>query len=114
MPFYLVCRAEEIPPGQTKFACVEGTPVILANYAGTIYALSGTCNHQFKPLEGAQLWGPLIDCPWHHFQYDVRSGVNHFPRNVYPEDVPKLREQVKPLRTYQVEVREGEIWVNLE
>jgi nitrite reductase/ring-hydroxylating ferredoxin subunit len=56
----------------------------------------------------------LLDCPWHHFQYDVRTGENHFPKNVYPEDVPGLLEQVKPLRTYPVEIREGEIWINLE
>jgi 4a-hydroxytetrahydrobiopterin dehydratase len=62
----------------------EGHPAILANYGGSIYALSGICNHQYKPLEGAQLWDHLLDCPWHHFQYDVRSGESHFPKNVYP------------------------------
>jgi 3-phenylpropionate/trans-cinnamate dioxygenase ferredoxin component len=105
---------EEVPPGETRFFCPGGQPVILANYAGTIYALNGICNHQYKPLEGARLWDNLLDCPWHHFQYDVRTGENHFPRNVYPDDVPKLTEQVKPLRTYPVETREGDIWVNLE
>ena len=114
MAFQRVCRADEIPPGRTKFFCIAGNPLILANFDGSVYALSGICNHQFKPLDGAQLWGPLLDCPWHHFQYDVRSGENHFPRNVYPEDVPHLREQVQLLRTFPVDVREGEIWVNLE
>ncbi len=28
--------------------------------------------------DGAVLWGPLIDCPWHHFQFDCRTGENHF------------------------------------
>ena len=60
------------------------------------------------------MWGPLLDCPWHHFQYDVRTGENQFPRNVYPEDLPGLDEQVKPLRVYPVEIREGEIWVTME
>ncbi len=89
-------------------------PVILANYEGRIYALYGLCPHQNNPLEGAQLWGCLLDCPWHHFQYDVRSGENHFPRNVYPEDMQELQGQVRPLNTYPVEIREGEIWVDLE
>jgi 3-phenylpropionate/trans-cinnamate dioxygenase ferredoxin component len=114
MGFQKVCRAEEIPPGQTRYVSIEGQPLILANYEGSIYALCGICNHQFKPLEGAQMWGELLDCPWHHFQYDVRTGENHFPGNVYPHDVPRLHEQVKPLRTYPVEMRGGEVWVNLE
>jgi 3-phenylpropionate/trans-cinnamate dioxygenase ferredoxin component len=88
--------------------------VILADYAGCSYALNGICNYQYKPLAGAQLWDRLLDCLWHHFQYDVRTGENHFSRNVDPEDLPGLREQVKPLDSYPVEVREGEIWVNLE
>lgn len=114
MGFRRICRAEEVPPGRTKFACIDGRPVILANYAGSVYALNGICNHQYKSLEGAHLWDHLLDCPWHHFQYDVRTGENHFPKNVYPKDVPRLQEQVKPLDTYPVEIREGEVWANLD
>jgi len=112
--FQRVCRAEEVPPGETRFVCIDGEPVILANLRGSLYALRGICNHQHKLLEGATLWGHLLDCPWRYFQYNVRTGENHFPRNVYPGDVPRLQEQLKPLRTYSVEVRGGEIWVNLE
>jgi 3-phenylpropionate/trans-cinnamate dioxygenase ferredoxin subunit len=114
LSFQKVCRAEDVPPGGTKFVCIDGKPVILANFDGSIHALRGICNHQHKPLEGARLWGNLLDCPWHHFQYDVRTGENHFPKNVYPKDIPRLQEQLKPLRRYAVEVRGGEIWVSLE
>lgn len=50
---------------------------------------------------GATLWDNLIDCLFHHFQYDVKTGENYFPRNVYP-------------KTYEVKLRDGEVWVNLE
>ena len=49
-----------------------------------------------------------------HFQYDLLSGENHFPQNVYPQDIPALRAQLRPLRKYPLEVRNGDIWVNLE
>jgi len=55
----------------------------------------------------------LLDCPWHHFQYDVRTGENHFPRNVYPADIPQLRAELRPLRKYPAELRNGEIWADL-
>jgi 3-phenylpropionate/trans-cinnamate dioxygenase ferredoxin subunit len=60
------------------------------------------------------MWDNLIDCPFHHFQYDVRTGENYFPRNVYPKDYKRLESQVRPLKTYTVEVRDGDVWVDLE
>jgi len=112
--FRRVARIEDIPPGETRYFCLDEKPLLLAKREGTVYALSGLCPHRQNPLEGAVLWGDLVDCPWHHFQYDVRTGVNHFPRNVYPKDMPQLEKQLRPLETYEVEVRGGEIWVKVE
>jgi 3-phenylpropionate/trans-cinnamate dioxygenase ferredoxin subunit len=112
--FQKLGRVEEISPGRTKYVHHDREPVILANWRGEIYALCGFCGHQKLSLEGAWLWDYLLDCPWHHFQYDVRSGENHYPKNVYPADEPHLQMQTQPLKTYPVEVREGEIWVDLE
>jgi 3-phenylpropionate/trans-cinnamate dioxygenase ferredoxin component len=114
MPLYRLGRTGEVPPGRTKYCVVEGRPVLLANCEGRIYALGGICPHRSNPLDGAVLWGHLLDCPWHHFQYDVRTGENYFPKNVYPEDLPALQRQLEPLPTYRVELRGSEIWVQLE
>ncbi len=96
MAFQKLARAEEIPPGETLFLRVGETPVILANWAGRIYAFLGICPHRHNPLEGARMWDHLLTCPWHQFQYDVRTGENHYPRDVYPADYPRLREQLDP------------------
>jgi hypothetical protein len=32
---------------------------------------------------------------------------------VYPKDYSKLQEQLRPLRTYPVELRDSEVWVDL-
>jgi nitrite reductase/ring-hydroxylating ferredoxin subunit len=61
-----------------------------------------------------RLWDHLIDCPFHHFQYDVRTGENHFPRNVYPEDIPRLQAQLRPLEAFPVKMEDGWIWVDLD
>ena len=84
-------------------------PLILANYEGRVYAMFGMCPHRNNPLEGATMWDNLIDCPFHHFQYDVTTGENCFPRNVYPKYYERLESQVRPLKTYIVEVREGDL-----
>jgi nitrite reductase/ring-hydroxylating ferredoxin subunit len=112
--FQKVARVDDVPPGRTHFVCVGNNPLILANYESRIYASFGLCPHQNNPLEGAVLWDNLIDCPFHHFQYDIRTGENYFPKNVYPKDYKRLESQLRPLRTYPVEVRDGEIWVDLE
>jgi nitrite reductase/ring-hydroxylating ferredoxin subunit len=114
MPFEKLGRVDEIPPGSTKFSTVRGRPVLLANYAGRIFAMHGICPHRRNPLEGAQLWDHLVDCPWHHFQYDVRTGENYYPKNVYPRDLPALQKQLEPLRIYPVELRGAEVWVDLD
>jgi 3-phenylpropionate/trans-cinnamate dioxygenase ferredoxin component len=114
MAFQKLARVEEVPAGHTKYVCANGQPVILANYRGQVHALQGRCGHQGKPLDGAVLWDYLLDCPWHHFQYDVRTGENFFPSNVYPPDLPWLKKQVEPLRVYAVKVEDGDIWVDLE
>ena len=99
----------------TKFIWTGDKPVILANWRGHVYALYGRCPHQNNPLEGAVLWENLLDCPWHHYQYDVRTGENHFPRNVFPvQDMPHLRRELRSLETYPVELRDGEIWVDVK
>lgn len=114
MALQKIARVSDIPPGQTKFFCVGQAPVVLANWAGQIYALYGLCPHRHNPLQGATLWEHLLDCPWHHFQYDVRTGENHFPKNVYPKDYLRLQEQVRPLKTYPVLVKDGDVWVDVE
>jgi 3-phenylpropionate/trans-cinnamate dioxygenase ferredoxin component len=111
--FQKLARAEEIPPGKTKYLCAGVKPIVLANFEGRIYALAGLCPHQGNPLDGAKLWENLIDCPWHHFQYDVRTGENFFPKNVYPSGYQRLQAHLHPLKTYDVEVRDGEVWVDL-
>ena len=114
MPFRKLCEVDDVRPGTTKYCQLADRAVLLVNCEGRIYATEGLCPHQSNPLEGATLWGCLVDCPWHHFQYDVRTGENHYPNNVYPDDLPYLREHVRALRTYEVELRGREVWVNLD
>jgi nitrite reductase/ring-hydroxylating ferredoxin subunit len=56
-----------------------GITISFATRAGRIYALFGLCPHQNNPLDGATLWDNLIDCPFHHFQYDVTTARTPSP-----------------------------------
>ena len=110
MPLHRVASIADIPLGQTRFYCVDGKALVIAHWSGRFFALDGICPHKGFELHGAMLWDHLIDCPWHHYQYDVRTGENYFPKNVYPDD---LKKQVMPLKAYKLELKGSEIWVEL-
>lgn len=56
--------------------------VALFNVDGTIYALDGVCPHQGGPLGQGDLEGCVVTCPWHGWQFDVRSGQHQASRSV--------------------------------
>ena len=49
---------------------------LLFNVDGQISAIDGICPHQGGPLAEGQLEGTLVTCPWHGWQFDVRTGQN--------------------------------------
>ncbi|PSB06191.1 Rieske (2Fe-2S) protein [filamentous cyanobacterium CCP1] len=114
MEYVTVARVEDIPQGQTRLVEVEQQPVLLIHESDGFYAVEGLCSHQNLPLEGGQVWRGVLDCPWHHFQYDIRTGENLYPQRVYPLDaLPQLRSQVNPLKTYPVRIVNQEIQIQL-
>ena len=46
----------------------------LFNVEGTIYALDGICRHAGGPIGNGTLQGDVVTCPWHGWQYHVKSG----------------------------------------
>jgi nitrite reductase/ring-hydroxylating ferredoxin subunit len=67
-------KVSEIPPGSIRELQVAGKPVALANIGGRFYAIDNTCLHRGGPLGQGQLEGSVVTCPWHGWQFDVRTG----------------------------------------
>ncbi|HUG19846.1 MAG TPA: Rieske 2Fe-2S domain-containing protein [Planctomycetaceae bacterium] len=66
----------EIPPGCSKELILEGRVLALFNVAGEFFAIDGICAHAGGPVGKGELRGNIVTCPWHGWQYDVRSGEN--------------------------------------
>jgi nitrite reductase/ring-hydroxylating ferredoxin subunit len=64
----------ELRPGTCRSIEVAGVWVALFNVEGTIYALDNTCPHAGGPLGEGKLSGELVECPWHGWRYNVRTG----------------------------------------
>lgn len=74
--FVRVAKASEIPPGSSKVVVVLGQPVALFNVDGSFHAVSNVCLHRGGPIGEGILDGPIVTCPLHGWEYDVRTGKN--------------------------------------
>ena len=99
--FVTVARVEDVPPGSVRTVRAGEQDVALAHVDGAFYATQAACIHLEGPLGEGRLQGQVLTCPWHGWQYDVRTGENEFDRAIR-------------LRTYEVRVEDGEVQVALE
>ena len=100
----LVFAAElkDIPENSSKKICFPNHgPVLLANVDGKIYAVDDTCTHEDSSLSLGCLRDHKVKCTLHGSWFDVRSGQ------------PCEEPADEPLQTYQVEIRSGQIWIQL-
>jgi nitrite reductase/ring-hydroxylating ferredoxin subunit len=112
--YVTVAKESDIPVGQMRTIAVGQCSLLIINEGGAFYALQGVCAHQGLSLAGGTVWRGVLDCPWHHFQYDIHTGENLYPRRVYPLDaLPHLRQQLAPLQTYAVRIVDHEIQVEI-
>ena len=97
-PYVTVARAEDVPPGTVAAVQVGETAIALANVEGEFYATQNACLHLQGPLGEGRLEGSVLTCPWHGWQYDVRTGRNEFDLAIQ-------------LQTYAVRVEDGDVQV---
>ena len=96
--FVKVANLPELAPGSAKVVEVMGKTLALFNVDGAIYATDNTCLHQGGPLGEGQLMGDVVICPWHQWEYNVRTGE-------------KVGDSSVKLATYPVQVEGSDIKV---
>jgi len=72
--FVKACPAAEIPPGSGKTLAVGGKEIAVFNVDGTFYAVDNECPHRGGPLGEGDLEGCVLTCPWHAWQFDLKTG----------------------------------------
>lgn len=73
--FVRVGTVSDVGPGTCVSVDAEGHGVALCNVNGTVYALDNTCPHAGGPLGEGLLTGEVVECPWHGWRYNVRTGA---------------------------------------
>ena len=72
--FIKVASLLDLEKGDSKTVQAAGKEIALFNVDGAIYALDNTCLHRGGPLGEGQLDAFTVTCPWHGWQYNVRTG----------------------------------------
>ena len=73
--FVKVATVDEIRPGEGKLVIVHDKPMALFNVDGQFYAVNYVCPHMGGPLGEGKLHGHVVECPWHGWTFDVRTGL---------------------------------------
>ena len=100
MPWHRIADIADCPPGTGLESVVGEQVVALFNCDGQFFALDGVCPHQGGPLAEGVLAKCIITCPWHGWQFDVRTGQHQLSKNV-----------VQP--RFETKVENGMVWVEL-
>jgi nitrite reductase/ring-hydroxylating ferredoxin subunit len=98
--FITVARVDDVPSGTIHSVKAGDEEIALAHCNGGFYAVQPHCLHLHGPLGQGELEGCVLTCPWHGWQYDVRTGQNEFDLAIQ-------------LRTYDVQVEGGEVRVRM-
>ena len=97
---FIVGRLEDIPPNAcVSFELPDGIELAIYNVGGEFYATENFCPHKGAPLTEGTMCGHIIECGWHGWQFDVRSG-----------ECLTVRETIK---TYKVRVEDGVVMVDV-
>ena len=107
---HVVARAGELAPGDRTIVTVNGREIGIFNLNGSYHALHNYCPHRAGPLCHGRVRplvvdrgvyalayereGEILKCPWHQWEFDIRSGRALF-------------DETLRVRTYRV-VEEGD------
>ncbi len=83
--WHRIAAIADCPPGACLEAVAADRIVALYNVDGQFHALDGVCPHQGGPLGKGQLAGCIVTCPWHGWQFDVRTGQHQLSATIRQE-----------------------------
>ena len=74
--FIKAAVVSDVPAGAGKVVTVNGKDIALFNVDGAFFAIDNTCAHAEGPLGEGSLRGCVVECPWHGWEFDVKTGKN--------------------------------------
>jgi len=93
-------RLEDVRTAGRISVRVAGHSLALFFHDGRVHAVDNRCPHMGFPLHRGTLQDGILTCHWHHARFDLESGGT-------------FDQFADEARVFPVEVRDGEVWVDL-
>src|SRR5689334_14097974 len=97
-----VSSLADLPRGSARRLPLRPPVSVFHTDDGGLYAIDDTCTHQDASLADGWLEGCEVECPLHAALFDLRTGM------------PSCLPAKQPVRTYEVLVDSGVIYVQAE
>jgi nitrite reductase/ring-hydroxylating ferredoxin subunit len=98
--FMRAARLEDVRTAGRISVRVAGHSLALFFHDGRVHAVDNRCPHMGFPLHRGTLQDGILTCHWHHARFDLESGGT-------------FDQFADEARVFPVEVRDGEVWVDL-
>jgi nitrite reductase/ring-hydroxylating ferredoxin subunit len=95
-----VARVDDVRERGCMAVQVAGHTIALFVSGDQVHAVDNRCPHMGFPLDRGTVRDGILVCHWHHARFDLTSGGTF---DQWADDV----------RTFPVEMRDGEVWVDL-
>jgi len=82
------CELDEIPVDRGKECVVGDRIVALFKLGNEVVAIDGICPHAGGPLAQGMVRNEVVTCPWHGWQYSVRTGQHQLNPRVCVQAFP--------------------------
>jgi 3-phenylpropionate/trans-cinnamate dioxygenase ferredoxin subunit len=98
-----VAAVDDVPEDEmVTVETLSGEKIVLVRIEDEFYAFQDRCSHKDFPLSNGRLEGDQVECAWHGARFNVRTGR------------ALCLPAIRPVRTYDVRVDNGEIYIAIE
>lgn len=99
-PWVSIASVDELAVAQMKKIKLNGKRLLLANAEGQHYVVDEMCSHEDYSLYLGCIKDRRIKCSLHGSFFDLETGA------------PTVEPACEPIRTYPVQVADGQVWVD--
>lgn len=114
--FIAIPGAFDVPDGQMQAFSIQGHDILVAHVGDAYLVTDERCPHLGGHLAKGQLEGAIVTCHLHHSQFDLSNGKvvrwTDFTGAVLT--VAELARHPRPLRTYDVRVEQGVVYMGAQ
>ena len=102
MAFARACALADVPEDEAVGVTLGTQGVAVARHGDEVFAVEDSCSHADVPLSEGEVEDCTVECWLHGSKFDLRTGK--------PTGLPAT----EPVATFPVDVRDGDIYIDID